>query len=105
MRGKLKERPSSEQLSDRERDILMWWARSLREPIPRIDQIKPERPEYVIYTDASTSAMVVAALSINVEGFSHSPSFATLRVEVSEPKWENTFLDATYIYGLEMLEI
>ena len=87
LRGNLMERPFSEQLSDGERDILMWWAQSIRETVPRIVQIKHDRPEYVIYTDASTSAGVVASLSINVEGFSHSPSFEILRVEVSEPEW------------------
>ena len=105
LHDKLKERPYSEQLSDRERDILLWWVQSLRETIPRTISIKPTNPEFVIYTDAATSTKVLAALLLKVEDFDFDPCFEELRVETSEEEWETTFRDTTYIYGLEMIAI
>ena len=105
LHGKLKERPYSEQLSDRERDILMWWAQSLRETIPRAISTKPTNREFIIYTDAATSTKAVAALLLEVEEFDSGPCFEELRADASEPGWETTFINTTYIYGLEMIAI
>ena len=105
LHDKLKERPYSEQLSDRERDILLWWVQSLRETIPRTILIKPTNPEFIIYTDAATSTKVLAVLLLRVEGFDSDPCFGELRVETSEGEWETTFINTTYIYGLEMIAI
>ena len=98
-------RPFVEKFSERELDILSWWVESIRASTPRIIELKPQRPEVIIYTDAATSTRVVAACVLHPENFPQHQVFSELRAEVSNPLWEVTLAGTTYIYGLEMLAI
>ena len=60
LQDKVNDRPNVEKFSEREIDILGWRVESIRASAPRIIEIKPQKPEFIICTDASTSTRVVA---------------------------------------------
>ena len=82
---KLKERPYSEILSPRELDILSRRSQAIATHIARTVEIKPKFPEFVIYTDATTSTRITAALVFNNEVPSDFPIIDELAEEVSPP--------------------
>ena len=85
LRDKLRDRPYSEILPPRAINILLWWDQAITTHIARTVDIKPKFPEYVIYTDAATSARITAALVFNNEVPSDCPIIDELREEVSSP--------------------
>ena len=105
VRDMLKLRPYLARLSRDEIGILRWRVALLRDDISRICFPKSPRPEAMIYTDSGTATKIVDSLVIDVEDFGGRRGFCTLRAEISDPKWEETFILTTCIYGLEMLSI
>ena len=74
LQDKVNARPYEEKFAEREIDILGWRVESIRSPTPRIIEIKPQKPEFIIYTDASKSTRVVAACVLIPETFARMGS-------------------------------
>ena len=70
----------------------------------RTVEIKHKFPEYAIYTDASASKRITAALVCNNEKPPEYPIIDELMEAASSPMGD-TFEGATYIYGRDMLAI
>ena len=80
-------------------------AKSIRESIPTICEIKHQQRDVIIYTDAATSTRVVAACVVAPANFASKAVFSELRAEIPNPLWGETLRETTYIYGLGMLAV
>ena len=102
---KLHSTPYSSVLSDEESSVLRWWASSIRASQPRKVVIKNKYPDVVIYTDAATSTLVIAAIVIEPDVFKTESMFSATFTETADPDWVTIFQGTTLIYGLELLAV
>ena len=103
LRRKLHSRPYISPLSISESNLLSWRAAPIRAARPRNVLSRQEFREIVIYTDAATSASILAAVVIDVQQFAKDNSSESTCTEVADKDWETIFNDAALICGLEML--
>ena len=105
LRDKLKSRPYVAILSTDEVEILRCGITLLMGDISGMRFPKSPRREVLVYTDSATSARIVASLAIDVKDFENHMGIRNLWAEVPYPKWGNTCILTTYIYGVEMIAI
>ena len=63
------------------------------------------RPDWVIFTDAATSAEIIAAISFKRADFEIGESASEVISAVAGPYWDHLFDKTNKIYGLEMLAL
>ena len=78
-------------------DTLRWRVLLLNDDISRVRVPKLPRHDVIIYTDAATSARIVASLAIDVPAFEVSKEFRILRAETSDPHWGYVYFDDVYL--------
>ena len=74
-------------------------------PPPRGSPQVSLRPEVVVYTDAATSAALIAASVIDVVNFANGPAFDAVLIERVDMSRFGIFAETNLIYGLEMLAV
>ena len=90
-------------LSDREQRSLRWWCTMLRQMKPRKITPKPDKPEYVVFTDAATKTGIMAAIVIERATFGRTNNLSMVWEASPGPHWNTLFDKTSLIYGLEML--
>ena len=102
---KLRQPPFQEHFSPDELILLAWRAGPIRAARPRVIRLKSIRPEVAVYTDAATSASLIAAVVIDVVNFAKGPAFGAVLIERVDMSLFDIFAETNLIYDLEMLSV
>ena len=102
---KLRAHPYAEAISPEEAVAFERRAASIRASVQRAVGLRPTSLGVIIYTDAATSARILAAIVIDPDLFSTTNEFPAVLSEISGPGRCAIFCEATLIYGLELLAV
>ena len=92
-------------LSGREASTLRWRRAALSSITPRLTRTRGPQTDLVVYTDAATTTMIIAAIIIEPTVFTQTRTLSvTLSLRVGK-HWDRLFDATALIYGLEMLSI
>ena len=92
-------------LSDRELTTLRWWPNAILNMTPRLTRARPPQTDIIIYTDAATTAQIIAAVLIDPRSFRTTLTTSAVISAKVGPHWGKLFDETSEIYGLEMLAI
>ena len=92
-------------LSDRELTTLHWWSNAILNMTPRLTRARPPQTDLIIYTDAATTAQIIAAVLIDPRSFRTTMTTSAVISAKVGPHWKKLFSKTAEIYGLEMLAI
>ena len=91
-------------LSEQEKAVLNWWCAVLTELKPRVARQIVHTPDFVIYSDAASTHVRIAAILF--KGGSTGPPIIELLVKGRTPLfWIRMFHSTNLIYGLELLAL
>ena len=102
---KLKTRYYHPLISPAEMNLLSWWTTTLADMGPRVVRPRTNMAELVIFTDAATKTMTIAAVTVTRTTFKRDESISLVQDSVVGKYWEATFDKTSLIYGLEMLAL
>ena len=91
-----------ESLSDVDRITMEWRSCLLTALRPRTIYPRNNSPGVVIFTDAATTAMIMAIVIFRKTDFDADNSAMACQGVVSDPGWAEYFTDTSLIYGLEL---
>ena len=92
-------------LSAADARVLEWWRGMLSSIRPRVIYPRTSTPQRIIYTDAATSTLIAASITLYPSNCSSVPVVEACRVMTAGPDWVALFINTNLIYGLEMLAI
>lgn len=102
---KLREYTYSLLLTPRLRGVFRRTASALMAHIPRPVELRRDKPDCAIYTDAEATARVLSAIALPIPEFRDSRTFDTVCSETIDQSSEVTFDETAYNSGLEMLSV
>ena len=92
-------------LTTKEVRILQRWRTSIANLASRAVRPQRDKPDWVVFTDAATSASIIAAVAINRDEFANNERIRQVYATKTGEYWVRLFETTNLIYGLEMLAL